>query len=277
MDVGCSTCLKRKVKCDEQRPKCRRCSSLQLSCEWIARTRKQRTVSKPDDGKDAIHKLIKPLQPKEGLLIQKDASPPLEPTSSIPNHFSISAPLAHSITSTSPRKYVQTPEQRRLPKLRSHDVPTFSQPNGATSSIHSQSAQSVRSARHVNRVTEMQSFPSQIVMRNFDDPTVDLRADLWEMHRQISRFSRGVGVISAQSKIDIRSRQERFFRNIDDDAFGKTTFHTPSATAVAHLVAHAHTCDKKGHSEASWNCMVHSPLLDMALCGCGYPVGFLNW
>ncbi|KAL2817065.1 Rh-like protein/ammonium transporter [Aspergillus cavernicola] len=33
---GCSTCRRRKVKCGEERPVCRRCFSLQLTCEWGA-------------------------------------------------------------------------------------------------------------------------------------------------------------------------------------------------------------------------------------------------
>lgn len=170
-----------------------------------------------------------------------------------------------------------TPKPRRLPKLQSRDGPTFSQPDGATHSSRSQSTKSKRSASPVKRITDMRFFSNPVVLKIFDDPKVDIRADLWEMHRQISRYSRGIGVISAQSQGEIKSRQERSFRSIDDDAFGQTTLPTPSATAVAHLVAHAQTCDRKGHSEASWNCMVHSPLLDMALCGCGNPVGFLNW
>ena len=31
---GCSTCRRRKVKCGEEKPVCRRCSSLRLNCEW---------------------------------------------------------------------------------------------------------------------------------------------------------------------------------------------------------------------------------------------------
>ncbi|CAL5873038.1 uncharacterized protein PFLUO_LOCUS7307 [Penicillium psychrofluorescens] len=31
---GCSTCRRRKVKCDEERPVCRRCLNLRLGCEW---------------------------------------------------------------------------------------------------------------------------------------------------------------------------------------------------------------------------------------------------
>lgn len=167
-----------------------------------------------------------------------------------------------------------TPKPRRkISKLQRRDL----QPDGASDSSRSQSTQSKRSASPVKRIIDMRFFSNPVVMKIFDDPAVEIRADLWETHRQISRFSRGVGVISARSQADIKSREERSFRNIDDDAFGQTTLPTPSAAAVAHLVGHAQTCDRKGHSEASWNCMVHSPLLDMALCGCGYPVEFLNW
>ncbi|KAJ6051131.1 uncharacterized protein N7446_005762 [Penicillium canescens] len=31
---GCGTCLLKKVKCDEHRPRCHRCGRLQLECEW---------------------------------------------------------------------------------------------------------------------------------------------------------------------------------------------------------------------------------------------------
>ncbi|CAG7954649.1 unnamed protein product [Penicillium olsonii] len=31
---GCSTCRRRKVKCGEEKPVCRRCSALRLNCEW---------------------------------------------------------------------------------------------------------------------------------------------------------------------------------------------------------------------------------------------------
>ncbi|KAJ4244043.1 hypothetical protein NW762_014656 [Fusarium torreyae] len=34
---GCSTCSTKKVKCDEQRPRCKRCIRLGLSCEWASR------------------------------------------------------------------------------------------------------------------------------------------------------------------------------------------------------------------------------------------------
>lgn len=175
----------------------------------------------------------------------------------------------------------QTPRPRRkLPRLQSRDLPSSSQPGSIGGSSHSQSTQSTqskRSASPVKRITDMRFLSNPVVMGLFDDPTIDIRDDLWEIHGQVSRFARGIGVISSEARADIEARNERSFRSIGSDAFGPTTLRSPSAAAVAHLVHHAQTCDKKGHSEASWNCMVQSPLLDMALCNCGYDVGFLNW
>lgn len=34
--AGCLTCRSKKVKCDEQAPRCRRCNRLDLTCEWAA-------------------------------------------------------------------------------------------------------------------------------------------------------------------------------------------------------------------------------------------------
>ncbi|OBT42435.1 hypothetical protein VE00_06054 [Pseudogymnoascus sp. WSF 3629] len=62
---GCGTCLKRKLKCDEQRPKCRRCTSLKLDCEWTARTRKPRTVSKAKG--DTAQRSIRLIESKEDI------------------------------------------------------------------------------------------------------------------------------------------------------------------------------------------------------------------
>lgn len=165
-----------------------------------------------------------------------------------------------------------TSKPRRHGKLSKETEPAFSQTDSATNG----SSQSNRSASPVKKITDMRFFSNPVVMKLFDDFAEHIRDDLWKIHRQIHRFSRGIGVISASSRDDIRSRLERSFRIIDDDAFGETELPTPSAAGVAHLVGHAQTCDKKGHGEASWNCMVHSPLLDMALCECGYRIGFLN-
>ncbi|KAF4620217.1 hypothetical protein G7Y89_g14603 [Cudoniella acicularis] len=147
---------------------------------------------------------------------------------------------------------------------------------GSSNASHSQSTSSRRSGSPVKRITDMRFFSSPVVMTGFDDPIADIPEGLGDVHRQITRYSRGIGVISIEARKDIQARQERSFRNIDFDAFGQTKFPTPSPTAVAHVASHARICDTRGHSEASWNCLVHSPLLDMALCDCGYPVGFLN-
>lgn len=80
-----------------------------------------------------------------------------------------------------------------------------------------------------------------------------------------------------------RSQHDRGFRDIDGDlAFrpdnsGSAGDPRPSAERVTHLLQHARTCYEQQHYEASWNCMVHAPLLDLALCGCGHSVSLLNW
>ncbi|KAL4777071.1 Rh-like protein/ammonium transporter [Aspergillus nidulans var. acristatus] len=40
---GCSTCRRRKVKCGEEHPVCRRCSALGISCEWAAVVKRGRS------------------------------------------------------------------------------------------------------------------------------------------------------------------------------------------------------------------------------------------
>ncbi|KFY81916.1 hypothetical protein V500_10978 [Pseudogymnoascus sp. VKM F-4518 (FW-2643)] len=76
--TGCSTCLKRKIKCDEQRPNCQRCTSLELSCEWTARTRKPRTVFKAKE--NTTQRSIRLLeskqdQPQNDALSRADSEP----------------------------------------------------------------------------------------------------------------------------------------------------------------------------------------------------------
>ncbi|KAI9373344.1 Rh-like protein/ammonium transporter [Aspergillus egyptiacus] len=41
---GCTTCRRRKVKCGEEHPICRRCFALRLSCEWGGSVRRGRSV-----------------------------------------------------------------------------------------------------------------------------------------------------------------------------------------------------------------------------------------
>ncbi|KAL5352971.1 hypothetical protein ACLOAV_002920 [Pseudogymnoascus australis] len=83
--TGCSTCLKRKIKCDEQRPNCRRCTSLELTCEWTARTRKPRTVSKAKG--NTTQRSIRPLQSKE----DPPQTDPLSRAESEPSTVQVSA------------------------------------------------------------------------------------------------------------------------------------------------------------------------------------------
>ncbi|CBF89366.1 uncharacterized protein ANIA_10083 [Aspergillus nidulans FGSC A4] len=40
---GCSTCRRRKVKCGEERPVCKRCSALGITCEWAAVVKRGRS------------------------------------------------------------------------------------------------------------------------------------------------------------------------------------------------------------------------------------------
>jgi hypothetical protein len=51
--LGCRTCRDKKVKCDEQHPKCRRCERLRLDCDYTVRPRKKYTrtqnVAAPPD------------------------------------------------------------------------------------------------------------------------------------------------------------------------------------------------------------------------------------
>lgn len=42
---GCSTCRRRKVKCGEERPVCRRCFTLRLNCEWGVPVKRGRSVA----------------------------------------------------------------------------------------------------------------------------------------------------------------------------------------------------------------------------------------
>lgn len=93
---GCNTCLTRKIKCDEQRPSCRRCTSLQLCCDWTARRRKSRTISKIKKRHTCLNsrpsqRLIRPLQSRPGssspeIPVQYEPVTPLSPsTDSISN------------------------------------------------------------------------------------------------------------------------------------------------------------------------------------------------
>ncbi|KFX88096.1 hypothetical protein V490_07850 [Pseudogymnoascus sp. VKM F-3557] len=79
---GCSTCLKRKIKCDEQRPTCKRCTSLNISCEWTARTRKPRTTSK---AKANTQRSMRPLEAKQDSP-QSDAPSQSDTTVQIPSN-----------------------------------------------------------------------------------------------------------------------------------------------------------------------------------------------
>ncbi|RMZ39373.1 hypothetical protein AFCA_006288 [Aspergillus flavus] len=42
---GCSTCRRRKVKCGEERPVCKRCSNLRLSCEWGVPVKRGKSIT----------------------------------------------------------------------------------------------------------------------------------------------------------------------------------------------------------------------------------------
>ncbi|TQW02077.1 fungal zn(2)-Cys(6) binuclear cluster domain-containing protein [Cordyceps javanica] len=44
--LGCLTCRSKKVKCDEQSPRCRRCHRLELKCDWAKPAGRSRPISK---------------------------------------------------------------------------------------------------------------------------------------------------------------------------------------------------------------------------------------
>lgn len=68
--TGCSTCLSRKVKCDETRPRCNRCAALGRECLWITRIRKQREPSAAKKKKQLPEGCqgFRPLKPKISAL-----------------------------------------------------------------------------------------------------------------------------------------------------------------------------------------------------------------
>ncbi|WPH01583.1 Hypothetical protein R9X50_00443100 [Acrodontium crateriforme] len=45
--AGCFTCRTKKVKCDEEKPTCRRCIRLKMFCDYAPRARRRRTVHRP--------------------------------------------------------------------------------------------------------------------------------------------------------------------------------------------------------------------------------------
>lgn len=95
---GCGTCLKRKIKCDEQRPRCRRCTTLELGCEWTARTRKPRTVSKAKG--NTTQRSTRPLESKQHPL-QNDALSE-SPATQIPTNTQVLHWLLTSNSSSTP-------------------------------------------------------------------------------------------------------------------------------------------------------------------------------
>lgn len=81
--------MTRKIKCDEQRPSCRRCASLQLECEWAARTRKSRTVSK--------------VKKRHTTLTSRPSQRSIRPLRSRPESFSPDIPVQYEpVTTLSP-------------------------------------------------------------------------------------------------------------------------------------------------------------------------------
>lgn len=90
--------------------------------------------------------------------------------------------------------------------------------------------------------------------------------------------------MSSFEKTDIASRTDRGFSLIDDFAFTSNQKRnalgpSPAASSVARIVRSAAKCQNDEHSEASWNCMVHTFLLDLALHNDDYTdvVDYLDW
>ncbi|KFY11016.1 hypothetical protein V492_04731 [Pseudogymnoascus sp. VKM F-4246] len=106
--TGCNTCLKRKIKCDEQKPKCRRCTTLEVGCEWTSRTRKPRTVTKVKGS--TTRRTIRPLESKQDIqesdtLSQTESEPlavQVSANDQVLNWLNSNASSTPSIRNTSP-------------------------------------------------------------------------------------------------------------------------------------------------------------------------------
>ena len=85
---GCTSCLIRKVKCDEQRPVCKRCTAARVQCSWDKSERKQEQLQRRQRGVTSRRR-----DNKTPIPLNEIAQPILRlPTSS-------SSPLSSSTTS----------------------------------------------------------------------------------------------------------------------------------------------------------------------------------
>lgn len=102
-DLGCSTCRRRKVKCDEVRPVCQRCLSLSLSCEWRVPAKRRNTRSTRGTESTAPVRRLQPVGPLPQAASAFDVSAqPVFVATKLDHRLSLPAHDANANTMTTP-------------------------------------------------------------------------------------------------------------------------------------------------------------------------------
>ncbi|KAI9783479.1 MAG: hypothetical protein M1816_001361 [Peltula sp. TS41687] len=180
---------------------------------------------------------------------------------------------------------VDDPEATPRPSRRNIAKPPSTASSPIKSTTSSRSSRSIQCPKSpVKRVTDFILRPRPIVLLQFDNEDKAMPTGLTQMLVKVRQFGRGIGVISAASKVDVASASDQNFSEIDDYAFTTDPARTlygpsPSWKFVADIRRWARQCDEQTQSEPSWNCRVHTPLLFLALDNDTYRthVEFLNW
>ncbi|KAF2458986.1 hypothetical protein BDY21DRAFT_198408 [Lineolata rhizophorae] len=92
--------------------------------------------------------------------------------------------------------------------------------------------------------------------------------DLDEIVGDMKRISVGIGVVSSSLKQEVESEFPQFTSTpfaFVPDADKSVLGPCPSLDDVHDILKNSHKCNREGDCEASWNCRVHTPLLECAL------------
>lgn len=71
--LGCLSCKRRRVKCDERHPVCGQCNRLKLSCSYPPETRRQKSEEKKEDSREQSQQHVE--KPASVVPVQHEALP----------------------------------------------------------------------------------------------------------------------------------------------------------------------------------------------------------
>ncbi|KDN60575.1 hypothetical protein CSUB01_11522 [Colletotrichum sublineola] len=141
-----------------------------------------------------------------------------------------------------------------------------------TLSIPGSSIGSAASSSQVSPIKQLADRQNQVApsaILQYDTDEADVPLSLHTMWKDLSNYSKGVGVIPKSQKARITTEDPQipminswFYA---DDEIRNKLGNAPSVAEVDYLLKEAKVCSNEGYCEASWNMIIHQRVLQLAV------------